>query len=116
MHELSICQALLDQLEGLAEQHGAHKISRVALRIGPLSGVESGLLKQAWPLAAAGSVAEGSQLEIEPLPVRVSCLVCDAESEVPANRLLCPLCGDYGTSLVSGDELLLATVDLETED
>ena len=30
-----------------------------------------------------------------------------------ANRLVCGSCGDYRTQLVSGDELLLASLELE---
>ena len=48
MHELSICQALLDQVENVARDHGARRVSRVALRIGALSGIEPELLEHAF--------------------------------------------------------------------
>ena len=116
MHELSLCHSLLTQVEGLIVENNADKATRVVVRLGPLSGVEPALLRRAYPLAVAGSAAEGSLLEIETLPVRVRCGACDRESEVPPNRLLCPACGDFKTSLMSGDEMILATVDLEVDD
>ena len=49
MHELSVCQGLLDQVTGIARQHQATGVARIRLRIGPLSGVEPQLLQQAFP-------------------------------------------------------------------
>ena len=113
MHELSVCQALMEQVAAVAAREAARRVTAVTLRIGPLSGVEPQLLAEAFPLAAAGGVAEGAQLHIETLPVRVRCSRCGAESEVAVNRLLCARCGDYRTRLLSGDELLLASLELE---
>jgi len=115
MHELSVCQNMLSQVEMIAQQHQASCVSAVILRIGPLSGVEPALLQQAFTLARAGSVAAEATLVIESLPVRVKCQSCGQESEATANRLLCAHCGDYHTQLLSGDEMLLASVELDVD-
>ncbi len=112
MHEYSVCMALLEQVERIAQEHRAHRVERIVLQLGPLSGVEAPLLKHAWPLAAAGSIAVDAELVIEAAPVRVRCTQCGAESEAQANRLLCASCGDYRTRLISGDEMLLANLEL----
>jgi hydrogenase nickel incorporation protein HypA/HybF len=111
MHELAICQALLEQVGRLAREHGA-SVSRVLIRVGPLSGVEPMLLERAYALACAGTAAEGSELAIERAPVRVRCRSCGAETAACANRLLCASCGDWRTDLASGDELVLLSVDM----
>lgn len=113
MHELSICYSLLDQLESLAREHRAKRIERIELRIGPLSGVEAALLQNAWPLAAAGSVAEGAVLAIEASAIVVRCRDCGTETEAAPNRLVCGSCGGVRTKLLSGDEMLLARVEME---
>jgi hydrogenase nickel incorporation protein HypA/HybF len=82
------------------------------LQVGPLSGVEAPLLEHAWPLAAAGTIAADAELVIDTAPVRVRCTRCGIESEAQPNRLLCAGCGDYRTRLVSGDEMLLANLEL----
>lgn len=110
MHELNICRALLAQLEPLAAARRAVAIRRVVLRIGPLAGVEPRLLASAFPLASAGTVAEGAALEIEAAPLRVRCLDCGTESAATPNRLACSACGSLQTQLISGDELLLVSV------
>ena len=113
MHELAVCQALMGQVEQIARREGAERIIGIRLSIGPLSGVEATLLRDAFPIAAAGTVAEGAELAIEEQAVRVACLSCGTESEATVNRLLCAACGDYRTRLVSGDEMLLMSVELE---
>ena len=115
MHELSVCQALIDQLEALAREQEASRILSLVVGVGPLSGVEARLLKQAYPLAAAGTLAEDAELGIEIRPVCVHCRSCGEDSEATANRLLCASCGDWHTDLVSGDELVLTRVEFVRE-
>lgn len=70
-------------------------------------------MQNAFPIAAAGTVANEAKLHLQPTPIRVCCEECGEESEVPVNRLVCEHCGDWRTRLVSGDELMLQRVVLE---
>ena len=112
MHELSVCIALMDHVRNIAREHRAGQVDRIVLQLGPLSGVEALLLERAWPLAATGTLAERAELVIESAPVMVHCGACGAESEAAPNRLLCGKCGDFRTRLLSGDEMLLAHLEL----
>ncbi len=115
MHELSVCQEIMIQVNDIAFQNQATSIESITLQIGPLSGVEAPLLKQAFPFAAAQTVAENAELIIEELPIVVECKQCGAHSNVVANKLICSQCGDYHTQLISGDEMLLASIELTRE-
>jgi hydrogenase nickel incorporation protein HypA/HybF len=88
VHELAVCQALISQVEDIAGQQTAW-IRQVRVGIGPLSGIEPRLLESAYPLACAGTRAEGSMLEIEHTDVRVRCRGCGAETMAAPNRLVC---------------------------
>ena len=114
MHELSVCLSLLQQLQALAAERDAQRITRIELRLGPLSGVEADLLRNAWPLASAGTVAVDAELVIGEADVVVRCGTCGAETPAQPNRLLCGSCGDFRTTLVSGDEMVLQRVEFET--
>ena len=92
MHELSICQALIEQVEATARKEGALQVVQVRVGIGPLAGVEPQLLQH--------------------LPVRVSCRECGQETGAEVANLACGKCGDWHTELVSGDEMLLTQVEL----
>ena len=113
MHELAICQSLMDQVEAIALERNAVCVTSIVIAMGPLSGVEAQLLKNAYPVASAGTVAEHAELIIETLPVRVKCSLCGSESDALPNKLICKQCGDWRTTLVSGDELMLMSVELE---
>lgn len=112
MHELSICQQLIQQVNDIALQNKALSVESITLRIGPLSGIDSALLKQAFPFAAAESIAENSHLIIEESPVVIQCRRCGSKTSTTPNKLVCTNCGDFNTQLLSGDELLLISIDL----
>lgn len=116
MHELSICQEIVHQITEIAADKNACSVDSVTVHIGPLSGIESHLLEQAFPFATAGTVAEHAELIVMNSPVRVHCQQCGADSDASANRLLCGKCGDYHTQLISGDEMLLASLSLTQKD
>lgn len=112
MHELSVCIGLLEQVERVARDHPGMTVSRIVIKLGPLSGIEPALLRHAYPLAAAGSAAEHAELAIDATGIVVHCGQCGKNSRVAPNRLLCSACGDFRTRIVSGDEMILESVEL----
>lgn len=113
MHELSVCLALLEQVGRVAAERNARRVTKIVVQLGPLSGIEPDLLRNAYPLAAAGTPAEQAELVIESMDIVVRCEECGQETGASANRLLCGACGGYRTRIVSGDEMLLRTVELD---
>lgn len=116
MHELSVCLSLLREVERIARENRAGRVTKIAVTVGPLSGVEPDLLQNAYPLAVAGTLAEDAEFVIDVSDVVVRCSQCGAESPAKANRLLCGKCGDYRTNLVSGDEMVLRSLELDDID
>jgi hydrogenase nickel incorporation protein HypA/HybF len=116
MHELSVCQALIRQVDSLAQDYHARAVTRILVQNGPLSGVDGHQLKQAFQIARSGSIAARANLEVEPPPLQVRCLDCGEETGALPNALVCGGCKGYRTIVISGDELLLVTVDLETDE
>lgn len=112
MHELAVCQSMLRQVEEIASREEAVSVERIIIQIGPLSGVVPDLLKQAFTIARAGTKAANAELVTETQKIRVHCLQCGYESDAQPNRLICSQCGDFRTQLISGDELLLSSVEL----
>ena len=50
--------SLLEQVAAIAAERSAVSVVKIELDIGPLSGVEADLLRNAYPIAAAGTIAE----------------------------------------------------------
>ncbi len=113
MHELSVCMSLLEQVTALAAERSASNVVKIELDIGPLSGVEAELLRNAYPIAAAGTIAESAELIIHEADIVVRCSDCGAETRAVPNRLVCGDCGNFRTQVVSGDEMILKRLELE---
>jgi hydrogenase nickel incorporation protein HypA/HybF len=116
VHELSLCDDLLGQVIDIAAKNNALSVESITVQIGALSGVEPVLLESAFSLIRVGTVAEQAHVIMQISPVIVRCRKCGAESEVAANRLLCNQCQSHETTLLSGDELILARVALNCAD
>ena len=116
MHELSVCLSLLREVERVARENNAGRVTRIVVTVGPLSGVEPDLLRNAYPLAVAGTVAEDAEFQIDLSEIVVKCSQCGTESKARPNRLICGECGDYRTELVSGDEMILQSLELDDID
>jgi hydrogenase nickel incorporation protein HypA/HybF len=115
MHELAVCQALIEQVERVARQNDARRVVSIVITVGPLSGVEPQLLEHAYPLAAAGTIAEHASLVVEAVPVKVGCRECGAETEAQPNAIVCAACGSWRVDVTGGEEMLLRRVEIETE-
>ncbi|MCI0505632.1 MAG: hydrogenase maturation nickel metallochaperone HypA [Gammaproteobacteria bacterium] len=115
MHELAVCQSIIEQVSRIAAEYQAQFVEKIHLQIGPLSGVEPELLESAFPIACANTAAAKAILVINKLPIRVRCDTCRSESEASASRLVCGVCGDWQTTLLSGGEMLLERVELLAE-
>jgi len=116
MHELAICQSLISQLDDIAGEYPDKLITVVHLQIGPLSGVVPELLRDAFPIASAGTAAARAELQFHNTEVRVHCPQCGEDSEVDSNNLTCRACGNWQTELTAGDELILQQVELDSAD
>lgn len=115
MHELSIAQALLDQLESTARAQAAIRIASARIRVGLLSGVEPALLRRAFSVARlARPMTAETVLDVEMGDLLVTCADCGHEGSAAApNELSCSHCRSRRTQLRGGDELLLLSVHID---
>jgi len=111
MHELAICQALINRIHTLSQPYEGARLERIVLQVGPLSGVEPSLIQHAFPLAAAGSFAEGAILDIDISPIQILCKRCGLTATLVSTRMTCPECGAWQTDLLAGDELILQRLE-----
>ncbi len=112
MHELSIAQAIVD----VAARHaGESRVERVYVRVGHLRQVVPSALEFSFELCTHGTTLEGAALELEEVPVRVSCRGCAGESAPDGFPLACAACGGLDVEVVQGEELQVESLELEAE-
>jgi hydrogenase nickel incorporation protein HypA/HybF len=110
MHEYSLVRALADRVEQEARARSATSISRVAVRIGAMSGVEPQLFASAFTLCREGILAD-AELDIRRAEAVWACPRCAAA--IPSGGVLrCAACG-APAKMVSGDEILLEQIEME---
>jgi hydrogenase nickel incorporation protein HypA/HybF len=80
--------------------------------MGALSGVDPDALRFGFDVLARDTDPRGVALEIERVAHRRRCETC-GDFEAPELLAACPRCGDTRTTLLSGDELVLAWVEVE---
>ena len=113
MHELSIVEALLEQVRQEARAHPPRRVQTVRLRIGALRQVVPETLKFCFVAAVQGTDLEGCSLELEQLPAVARCSECQRTFPVDDNWFQCPQCGESGSELLTGNELELTSLELK---
>jgi hydrogenase nickel incorporation protein HypA/HybF len=114
MHEMSIAVALVEQASAVVLREGAARASRLRVVVGALSGVEPYALEAAFPVAAEGTPCEGAALDIVRVPAAVRCPDCGMQGEADFPFLVCPACASPNATVLSGRELLLESVEMES--
>lgn len=110
MHELSLCRSIADIVE---RARGARSVDVVHLRIGQLRQVVPPTLTYCWELVTTDTDLAGSRLQIEHIPVRLTCLDCAASTEVSDALLIaCGECGSPRVRVDAGEEFLLTSIAL----
>jgi hydrogenase nickel incorporation protein HypA/HybF len=109
VHELGMCEAILDAVERRA---AGRPVARVRVRVGVLHRVVEPALDQAFALVSAGTVAAGAAVDLVVVPARVSCAACGHEAECNDPLAVCSVCGGGDLEVAGGDELVLESIQL----
>jgi hydrogenase nickel incorporation protein HypA/HybF len=114
MHELSVALSILDLAAEEAERHGG-RVAAVHLKLGPLAGVVKEALRSAYELAREGTPLERAELVIAETPLAAWCPACAAERTLASPQALCcPDCGTPTPEVVSGRELEVVALEIES--
>jgi hydrogenase nickel incorporation protein HypA/HybF len=114
MHELSIALSIIDVAAEEAERRNGRVVA-VHLKLGPLSGVVKEALVSAYGLAREHTPLEHSELIVEEVPIVAHCASCAAERTLASmQELCCPVCGAPATEIVSGRELEVVALEIES--
>jgi len=116
MHEMSIVQTLLEQIELEVRCSGhAGRVLAVHLVVGRLSGVHVDSLRFAFELLGPGTIAEGAELAVDQPRAELVCRDCHAVHPTDELTALCPDCGSSRVTIQGGQQLLLQSIELEDD-
>lgn len=113
MHELAMCEGVLDAVEQRAR---GRPVTRVGVRAGTLLRVDPGAFQACFELVALDGVAEGATPEVTITPVHATCVACELEHETHDPFPACPGCGGVKLQRDGGDELILEWLEYADPD
>jgi hydrogenase nickel incorporation protein HypA/HybF len=114
MHELAIATALVEEAEKIARREKARSVVMVKVALGVLSGVEREALRFAFPLVTEGTLLSKARLEIESIPLDVSCQSCNSKNISLETVFTCPTCGSTKVEVGGGRDILIKSMELDT--
>ena len=113
MHEIDIAAQILQAGQTEAERCSGARLVAVKVQIGVLAGVDEYALRFAWDVLSQQENTIAPRLEIITVPRRNLCEDCGAEFASSATEAVCPVCSSRKSFLLGGDELQLASVEVE---
>ncbi|MFO0811906.1 MAG: hydrogenase maturation nickel metallochaperone HypA [Gemmatales bacterium] len=110
MHERSLLQALLKQVNQIQVEHGQRDVEEIAVEAGALSGVEPLLLSTAFTEFAPQF--PHARLTIQVVPVSARCQSCQQTWTMEQFSSECPSCHSSLVQITGGDAFRLLHVTL----
>jgi hydrogenase nickel incorporation protein HypA/HybF len=112
MHEMSICESILNVLKDQAREQNFDSVKRVCLEIGPLSGVEIEALRFGFDVVMRDSIADGATLDIIETEAAAFCFACGKPVVIAARYEPCPKCGSHQLQVTGGEELRIKELEV----
>lgn len=113
MHELSICQSILNTIETELDNKGIENIREIHLKVGMLACIEPEILKNVFQFIKADTAFQDSELFIDVIEVSAECKNCGNKFKVEKYIFVCPQCGEPASNITEGRELLISKIILE---
>ena len=117
MHEYSLVESMLEQVDAIRVEQQAQSVTRIEVSVGEFAGVEPDLFRDAFEVLTDSTPAQGAELVMTTVPLEARCRRCDATFHVEQFQFECPQCHNGDIAILQGEDLILENVTLEqTED
>jgi len=110
---MSVAINIVDIALESARQNNAKKINRIVLDLGALAGILRESLEFCYSSACKGTIAEGSELQVNTIPAKAFCPACQLSFESEQPVINCPGCGEVVFKLEGGHQLRIASINID---
>lgn len=112
MHEMALCQSMLDLIEQQRIAQNFARVQRVIVEVGVLGHVDPHALEFAFDVSARATSAENAELEIREIAGEAWCMNCSDLVSINTRGESCPTCGGYQLIVRQGEELRLKELEV----
>ena len=113
MHEMSLCEGVLQLIENNAAAQGFSRVRGVQLEIGELAGVDAEALRFSFDVVTRGTLADAASLDILAVPGEAWCMPCACTVRISRRIDPCPTCGSHQLQVTGGDDMMLKSLEVE---
>ena len=116
MHELSLAQAIWQQVLGEMRRRPGARLLAVHVVVGAMSGADPESLDFAMQLVAADSHWPQARMCVRTEPLGLKCRACGRPFETRRFHLACPDCGSLDLEVTRGRDLRLESLEVQQGD
>jgi hydrogenase nickel incorporation protein HypA/HybF len=113
MHELAVTECLLKTACEYAGKNQADRVISLNIIIGGLSGIIDESVQFYWDMISEDTICSKAMLHFEKRPARLNCQACGNVFNLDGELIPCPCCGSMHLKVLSGDEFLLDSIEIE---
>ncbi len=111
MHELSIADALVDQILDEAREHGMSCVNEVEVHTGMLRQVVPEVMQEAFREVRVGTIVQDAVLVIKEIDAEAQCCICNLKFKPDLDCFVCPSCHKADVEILKGNEIILAAIN-----
>lgn len=119
MHELGIMTGVMDTVCASAKEAGALSVTSISLSVGEMTECIHEALVFAFEALQElpeYSLCAHAKLDVNIIQPESVCLECGERYKHDRFHVLCPVCGSFATELLSGREMQIDSIEIETPD
>jgi hydrogenase nickel incorporation protein HypA/HybF len=113
MHELSLCEGILQILRSEGQARAFRRVRVVRLELGPYCCASPEALEFCFQVASRQTIADGALLDIVRLPAEAWCMDCAQAVSIADRGGACPRCGGVALQTRGGDDMRIRELEVE---
>jgi hydrogenase nickel incorporation protein HypA/HybF len=113
MHESGLTEDLFTHAMQHAREANARRVISVRVIIGALSDATPESIRFYFASLAAGTIAEGAELEFDRSPGKAHCTACGHDVNIDELYSTCPDCGTLALKITGGNGVYLESLEVE---
>jgi hydrogenase nickel incorporation protein HypA/HybF len=115
VHELPVTQSIVESVIEEMNSLRLERVGAVHLKLGRMTTFVPDCIKFYYEALIANTPLEGSRLIIEEIDVTGRCNSCCRQLAFDEPFFICPECGSVDIEIISGQELLIDTLEVPDE-
>ena len=113
MHEMGLCENILNIALEAAGRNNARKIVKITVKAGEMRGVVESQMKFCFGFMAKDTIAENAELVIEKVEISASCKSCGMKFTVREFNFTCGSCSSSDLEIHTGKELMVKDIEVD---